>query len=427
MQIADVAPDSPLFGYIRPGYSVVSINGQRVLDVIDFRYKVTDERIDIRFADSKGKEIKFEFNEYLPGDLGLTFVGDKIRTCKNDCIFCFIVQQPQGLRRTLYTKDEDYRLSFTHGNFMTLSNTTDEDIERIVGQRLSPLYVSVHATDDKLRRCMLRNEKLAPIIPRLRYLGENGITIHTQVVLCPGINDGDQLARTIDELAGLYPMVETLAVVPVGLTKYRENLAKLRTYSKREAREIISYVDHCQNSFLETLGTRFAWAADEFYVIADNGFPPLACYEEMNQFENGIGMVREFISVFNRRRHRLKGIKSGRRVLFVTGTSAHSFLNREVMPYLTNELKLPIELDVVNNRFWGHSVTVSGLLTGQDILRHARQNYYRFDALVLPPNCLNHDSLFLDNLTLDQFRSALGKPVYVGQYNLAATIKDVFQ
>ncbi len=427
MQIATVDPDSPLFGYVRPGYSIVSVNGESILDEIDFRYKVTDDRIDIRFADPKGTEFNFKFDEFVPGDLGLTFVSDKIRTCKNDCIFCFIVQQPQGLRRSLYTKDEDYRLSFTHGNFITLSNTTDEDIERIISQRLSPLYVSVHATDDKLRRCMLRNEKLAPIIPRLKYLGENGITIHSQVVLCPKINDGDQLSRTINELADLYPLVETLAVVPVGLTKYRDHLAKLRTYNKEEAGEIIGYVNSLQNGFKKKLGTRFVWPSDEFYVIADREFPPITAYEEMNQFENGIGMVREFINKFSRRRHQLKGIKSDKRALFVTGASAYPFMNSKMMPYLIDELKLNVELDIVHNRFWGHSVTISGLLTGQDLLRHARKHPGRFDVLVLPPNCLNNDNLFLDNLSLEQFRNALGKPVYVGQYDLAATIKDVFQ
>lgn len=427
MQIANVNPDSPLFGYVRPGYSIVSINGEKVLDEIDFRYKVTDEQIDIRFADSRGKEFNFKFEEYYPGDLGLTFVSDKIRTCKNDCIFCFIVQQPQGMRRSLYVKDEDYRLSFTHGNFITLSNTTDEDIERIIEQRLSPLYVSVHATDDTLRRCMLRNEKLAPIIPRLKYLGDNGITIHTQVVLCPGINDGDALAQTIDQLSGLYPSVETLAVVPVGLTKYRQNLAKLRTYDKDEAREIITYVKNRQNEFTEKLGTRFVWPADEFFVIAENKFPPLSFYEEMNQFENGIGMVREFINKFNHRRFRLKGIKSDKRALFITGTSAYPFLTKQILPYIRCELNLKVEIDSVYNRFWGHAVTISGLLTGQDMLRHARKNIDRFDILVLPPNCLNDDNLFLDNLTLEQFRNALGKPVFVGQYNLAATLKEIFQ
>ncbi|MCB2201335.1 DUF512 domain-containing protein [bacterium] len=427
MKVLTIDPESPLFGYVRPGYTVRSVNGDAIRDEIDFRFKTTDERVDIVFADPSGEEVRFQFDDYSAFELGITLDDRKIKLCKNDCIFCFIVQQPQGMRRSLYLKDEDYRLSFTHGNFVTLSNTTDADIERIIEQRLSPMYVSVHATDDTLRRCMLRNEKLAPIIPRLQQLSENGITIHTQVVLCPGINDGPQLENTIDQLADLCPGVETLAVVPVGLTKYREGLAKLRTYTPDEANEIIDYVESRQRGFADDLGTRFVWAADEFYVIANRPFPPRTEYEEMDQFENGIGMCREFITGFNRRRRHLRDIASNKRVLFLTGHSAYPFLKRDVWPFLENELGLDARLEAVDNRFWGESVTVSGLLTGQDLLRHARSRDYDYDAVVLPPNCLNHDDLFLDNLSLEQFERALQKPVIVGQYNLAATIKDAFQ
>ncbi len=427
MKILDIDPSSPLFGYIRPGYSILSVNGQRIQDAIDFRYKIADERVKIIFADDKGKEIDFKFHDVAAGDLGITLDDHKVRVCKNDCIFCFIRQQPQGMRRVLYVKDEDYRLSFTHGNFVTLSNTTDEDIERIIEQRLSPLYVSVHATDDKLRRCMLKNEKLAPIIPRLRQLGEGGITVHTQVVLCPGINDGPQLERTINELVDLYPAVETLAVVPVGLTKYRDNLPNLRTYHADEAATIIDYVELRQKEIRKASGTRFVWAADEFYVQAHRPFPKRSLYEEMNQFENGIGMVREFLTVFNRKKARLKKQKfSDKRALFLTGHSAFPFLSTEVLPFLREELGLDISIHPVKNRFWGEMVTVSGLLTGQDLLRDARMLLEQYDVLVLPPNCLNADDLFLDNLSLTQFQTVLQKPVFIGQYDLAATIQDVF-
>lgn len=426
MKIVDVDPMSPLFGYVRPGYSVKSVNGKVVEDVIDFRFKISDERVEIIFADPAGKEIDFKFHDMAAGDLGLTLDDHKVRTCKNDCIFCFIRQQPSGMRRALYVKDEDYRLSFTHGNFITLSNTTDADIERIIEQRLSPLYVSVHATDDTLRRCMLKNEKLAAIVPRLRQLSQNGITVHTQVVLCPGVNDGPQLARTLDDLIGLFPGVETLAVVPVGLTKYREDLPNLRNYREDEACAIIDYVEGRQKEFLKEHSTRFVWVADEFYIQAHRPFPNRAHYEEMNQFENGIGMVREFLTNFNRRRSRLKNIKSKRRALFLTGHSAHSFLSTEVLPYVTKELKLKLKVHPVSNRFWGESVTVSGLLTGQDLLRDARALASEYDVVVLPPNCLNQQDLFLDNLSLEQFRNVLNKPVLVGQYDLAATIKEVY-
>lgn len=426
MKILDVEPGSPLFGYVRPGYAVVAVNGQAVQDAIDFRYRASDPRVHIVFADPDGRRLDYTFYDTPPGELGLTLDDRKVRTCKNDCIFCFIRQQPQGMRRPLYIKDEDYRLSFTHGNFITLSNTTDADMARIIEQRLSPLYISVHATDDRLRRCMLRNEKLAPIVPRLTQLAEAGITLHTQVVLCPGINDGRYLEKTIDDLVQLYPSVSTLAVVPVGLTKYREDLPDLRTYTADEAREIIVYVGKRQTESLAARGSRFVWCADEFYVQAGLPFPPRSHYEFMEQFENGIGMVREFITMFRRRRARLKGLRSGKRVLMLTGRSAYPFLSTEIMPFINDELGLCVDLQAVPNRFWGDSVTVSGLLTGQDLLRFARERLNSFETLVLPPNCLNRDDLFLDNLPLTHFIGALGKPVLVGQYDLAATLRELF-
>lgn len=427
MKVLAVDPESPLFGYVRPGYILKTINGDPVIDAIDFRYKITDENVDIRFDDTKGNEVDFQFTEFYAGDLGLTLDDGRIRTCKNDCIFCFISQQPQGMRRILYLKDEDYRLSFTHGNFITLSNTSDEDIERIIEQRLSPLYISVHATDDKLRRCMLRNEKLVPIIPRLKQLADNGITIHTQVVLCPEVNDGPYLEKTINELADLFPSVETLAVVPVGLTKYREHLPKLRNYRPEEASAIIDYVEKRQKEFSRELGSRFVWPADEFYVEAQRTFPNHHTYEEMSQFENGIGMAREMITTFNRRKRFLNNLNKKKRVLFLTGYSAYPFLSQDIQPYLTDQLQLKLHLLPVTNRFWGSMVTVSGLLTGQDLLREARKRVDEFDAVVLPPNCLNNDDLFLDNLSLTQFKNALKKEVFVGRYEMVDTVTEVFQ
>lgn len=424
MKILEIEPESPLFGYVRPGYSLDSINGSKVQDVVDFRYKTSEERVEICFLDNDGKAIDFRFDDYSALELGLTLDDHRIKFCKNDCIFCFVMQQPQGMRRTLYFKDEDYRLSFTHGNFVTLSNTTEADIERIIKQRLSPLYVSVHATDDKLRRCMLRNEKLAPIVPRLKQLTENGITVHSQVVLCPGINDGPQLEKTINDLSALFPGVKTLAVVPLGLTKYRENLSKLRTYTRDEAKGIIRSVEKIQRRFLKQTGSRFVWVADEFYIVAGETLPSRSHYEEMDQFENGIGMVREFIINFNRRRRYLKNLRRDRRVLMLTGASAFPVWKRDLLPYLKEKLRLSIEVALVPNRFWGEMVTVSGLLTGQDLLRYARARKNEFDLVVLPPNCLNGDDLFLDNLTLSQFKETLGLPVLIGRYDLAATLRE---
>jgi len=426
MKITAIDTESPLFGHVRPGYTLLSVNGEEVQDEIDFRFRTADERVEIVIVDSSGRKHIFRFKAGEADDRGLTFDDQTVKVCNCNCIFCFVHQQPKGMRRALYVKDEDYRLSFTHGNFVTLSNVTDADIERIIRQRLSPLYVSVHATDDKLRRCMLGNEKLAPILPQLKYLTENGIEVHTQVVLCPGINDAEPLDQTITQLVELYPGVKSLAVVPVGLTKYRDRLSKLRPYDAKEGAAIIDRVEDYQRWFLKANGSRFVWAADEFYVLAGRDFPGISSYEEMSQFENGIGMAREFITGFNRRKAGLRRLVSSRCAVLLTGESASPFLGSRIIPYLRNELDLAVTFHEVSNRFWGETVTVSGLLTGQDLLRSARENCRSCDVVVLPPNCLNQDDLFLDNMSLDQFRQVLEVDVVVGSYDLVATIREVF-
>jgi putative radical SAM enzyme (TIGR03279 family) len=426
MKITAIDPDSPLAGHIAPGFEVVSVNGEPVEDAIDFRFQTADEPVLLVLTDTDGVEHEFEFETGEANDLGLTFDDGEVKRCRCNCIFCFVRQQPKGMRPALYVKDEDYRLSFTHGNFITLSNTTDEDMERIVRQRLSPLYISVHATDDKLRREILRNKKLAPVMERVEYLVKNGVEVHTQVVLLPGINDGEVFAKTVDDLAGLHPGVVSLAAVPVGLTRYRENLPKLRIHTPDEAGTTIDQVEGYQRGFLRTLGTRFVWAADEFYVQAERAFPSLSSYEDMPQFENGVGMVRDFVTGFNRRRASLRGLKSKRRVLFLTGESARPLWNQELLPYLTEKIEIDLKVQPVLNRFWGESVTVSGLLTGQDLLRAAREAGNSPDTVVLPPNCLNEDNLFLDNMSLTQFRQTLEREVVVGSYDLARTIREVF-
>lgn len=418
MKIVDVDPASPLFGQIRAGYTLLMINNKKVEDTLDFCFKVSQEKIKLTFADPQRRIITFAFNDILPGQLGLRFEDDRIKTCKNNCLFCFVRQQPRGMRRQLYIRDEDYRLSFTHGNFITLSNLERVELDRIVRQRLSPLYVSVHTTDEALRRFMLGNRKLPSLMPQMRFLVKNRITLHTQVVLCPGINDGAHLDRTIDDLAGLFPQTATLAVVPVGLTRYREKLPVLRPFTRKEAGDIITYLESRQKVFLKKLGSRFVWPADEFYVLAGRSFPRRNNYEQMAQFENGVGMVREFLSVFNRHRKRLRKVRTSRRILFLTGYSAFPFMRDEIMPYLTQELRLKSILKKVANRFWGKNVTVSGLLTGRDLLRAALSERANFDVAVLPPNCLNRDDLFLDDMSRQEFTTRLKKKVIVGQYNL---------
>jgi putative radical SAM enzyme (TIGR03279 family) len=426
MRIVSVDPDSPLFGYIRPGYRILAVNGRKVLDSIDFRFRTAQETGTIRFADTRGRQLEVRFDGNGSGGLGLTLGDERIRRCNCDCIFCFVNQQPQGLRSSLYIKDEDYRLSFTHGNFITLSNLARRDLERIVDQRLSPLYVSVHTTDDTLRRCLLRNEKLAPILPRLKYLTGNGIILHSQVVVCPGINDGPHLQKTINDLVQLHPGVETLAVVPVGLTRYRDGLPTLRPVGSNEARQIVSFIEKHQRRFLSRLGSRFVWPADEFYVLAGRDFPRRSSYEQMAQWENGVGMARELVTVFNRRKRALKKVRSDRRVVFLTGYSACRLLHDTVAHAVRRDFGLNLSIHPVRNEFWGDMVTVSGLLVGKDLLDAAIRNRDDYDVVVLPPNCLNRDDLFLDDMSLEEFCSQLSRPVVVGRYDLVATFKDAF-
>ncbi len=243
MKVTSVECDSPLFGRVRKGYQLLRINDEVVDDNLDCRYKLAEEFVKLEFIGPDHKPVTYEIQNETHSDLGLVFESDKIKICKNKCIFCFVHQQPKGMRRALYVRDDDFRFSFTDGNFISLSNVTEADLRRIVVQRLSPLYISVHSTDNSLRQKMFGNKKLSPILPQLKYLADNGITIHTQVVLCPGINDGDHLTKTINDLSELYPRVASLSVVPIGLTKYRKNLPDLKPYTKSGALETLTTVD----------------------------------------------------------------------------------------------------------------------------------------------------------------------------------------
>ncbi|MEE8576313.1 MAG: DUF512 domain-containing protein, partial [candidate division Zixibacteria bacterium] len=259
---------------------------------------------------------------------------------------------------------------------------------------------------------------------QLRFLTRKGISIHAQVVLCPGINDGEHLEKTLEDLASLRPEIESVGVVPIGLTKHRQNLPTLRTYRSDEASAIIDQVHATQIEFSHDKGSRFVWAADEFYVQANRSFPTLKSYEEMSQFENGIGMVRDFLTSFNRRRRFLGELGINKRILILTGHSAYPFLSEHVLVFLKDVKKLKLNIEAVTNRFWGDSVTVSGLLTGQDLLNAARRAKSKFDRLLLPPNCVNSDGLFLDNMSLSHFKKTIGKDVILGSYDICKSIRE---
>ncbi len=424
MKVQSIHPDSPLFGYVRTGWQLVSVNGREVTDTLDYQFKSADDHLSLIFENSDGAAKKFDFGVERPNDLGVIFEDDRILRCKANCIFCFVHQQPKGMRRSLYVKDDDFRLSFKHGNFVTLSNLTRQDVDRIIAQGLSPLYVSVHATDNKLRRCLLRNEKLEPIVPMLKRLIGAGIVFHTQVVVCPGINDGPALNRTIEDLAKLYPGVRTIGIVPVGLTRYRQKLTPLKTYDRGSAAEMIDIINSFQKEFLQRYGTRLVFAADEFYVLAGHDVPRLSEYEEMEQFENGIGMLRWTITQFNRRKKSLYKTKSKKKIAVITGVSAAPTLQKEIIEPLVAETGFNVGLIPIENKFWGKTVTVSGLLTGGDIMRTVKKIDNNYDTILLPPNCINDDNLFLDDMKLDYLKNKSEAEIKVGSYFIADSLRE---
>lgn len=401
---------------IETGDVLLLINGQKPRDLIDYRFICSDDQLEVEIQKKDGEvwvcEIEKEFDE----ELGLRFAADTfdgIRNCANKCIFCFIDQMPPGMRKSLYVKDDDYRLSFLHGNFVTLTNLTRSDLDRILRMRISPLYISVHTTNPTLREEMLGNRKAGEIHKQLTELAEAGIEMHTQIVLCPGVNDGPELDKTIQDLSSLWPSVKSVAIVPVGLTGYRENLKHLRKFTGGEAAGLVEKIRNYQIEFLEKFGTPLVYLADEFYVLAGAEFPETVYYGDFPQLENGVGLARLFYDSFDREKVELPDqLPVEKRVAIVTGVSGEAVLNPIVSRL--NEIKnLNVELISVRNSFFGGHVTVTGLVTGKDIIE-TMKNRQKFDEILLPSvMCKRDEPVFLDGLGPKQLETELGTAVRV--------------
>lgn len=400
---------------INPGDEILTVNDQELLDIIDYQYAMADEAVNIAVRRPDGQVWTAEIEKDYDDDVGIGFSGavfDDIRRCHNACIFCFVDQMPKGMRQTLYVKDDDYRLSFLYGNFITLTNLTDEDFARIMRLRLSPLYVSVHTTDQSLRPKMLRQAKAAGILPGLKRLIDGGIDVHTQIVLCPGINDGEHLNKTIEDLSNLGPGILSIAVVPVGLTKYRQGLFPLRPISHQEATAVVRQVKPWQNKFSEIYGEALVFLADEFYLAAGMEIPPYDHYGDFPQIENGVGLTRLFIEKWEQTVSEIPGkIAKPRKVSIVAG-----FSGARILEPLLAKLQignLTTKLIPVANKFFGESVTVTGLLTGKDILENL-SNIDPGDAVIIPGIALRQgEEVFLDDLTLVEFAEKVQVPVSV--------------
>ena len=404
----------------QPGDQLMSINGIRPRDLIDYRYLCVDEELHLEVRDASGVLHQVDLEKDADDGLGLGFTEalfDGLRQCNNHCPFCFIDQQPPGHRHSLYLKDDDYRLSFLYGSYLTLTNLTEADWQRIDQQRLSPLYVSVHATEPNLRERLLVNPRAGLLMQQLAWFGERDLQIHAQVVVCPGLNDGAALERSLRDLAshasGDWPAVLSAAVVPVGLTRFRPPDDGLVPVDPACARTVIDQVEVLQREFQQQLGTRFAWLSDEWYLIAGLPLPPRPEYEDLPQQENGVGTIRAFLEALDDATQSLpERIDQPRRCSWVVGRIVESAL-RPVTDRLNAIEGLKVDLHGLPSPYWGQDQVVTGLLTGEDLLQ-GLEGLDLGDELLLPSVMLRQGQpVFLDDITLEQLRQSLPVPVRI--------------
>jgi putative radical SAM enzyme (TIGR03279 family) len=386
---------------VEPGDRVLAVNDGIVRDILDYRFLAGEEEVEVLVRKSGGEDWLLEIEKDYDDYLGLEFEEGGLghtRNCGNRCIFCFVDQMPLKMRQSLYVKDDDYRLSFLQGNFITLTNVGQEELDRIVRYHLSPLYISVHTTNPVLRSTIMGNPRAALINDQLRVLAAAGIEMHTQVVLCPGVNDGPELGRTITDLAGLWPAVTSVALVPVGLTGFRADLKPLRSFGLDDAARLVDQVAQWQRNFQQDLGNPLVYAADEFYLLAHRDFPTADQYGGFPQTENGVGLVRLFLDQWDEVKLALpRRLPQPLRLTVATGRSAAGVL-APLMRELNQIHNLQIDLITADNKYFGGAVSVAGLLTGSDILAACRGRN-NGDILVLPAAMLrSEDSVCLDGI-----------------------------
>jgi putative radical SAM enzyme (TIGR03279 family) len=401
------------------GDYLISLNGRVPQDFIDYRFMLAEEFIDVEIEKANGSRMIFEIEKEEDEDLGLIFAQDTfdgVKRCKNKCIFCFVDQMPPDLRDSLYVKDDDYRLSLIYGNFITMTNLTEKDLQRIIQLHISPLYISIHTIDPALRQRMLNNPNAGEILDKISYLAEAGIEMHTQVVLCPGVNDGKHLAETATGLKNYWPQVKTVAIVPVGITKYQKN-GFLRPYTKEEAQEIVRYISSIQQEFRQEIDTNFVFLSDEFYLMAEQEIPSYDHYEDFAQIENGVGLVRFLWSDFDREAALMPPrIRSSRKIYFVTGISGEKVL-APITRRLNQIENLKVEIIALENKFFGNKVTVAGLLTGSDLisgLKSWRHEINHIPDIFLSSAMLKQEeNLFLDDMTVQQVEEQLNCRLHI--------------
>lgn len=395
---------------IAAGDKLISINDHTIEDVFDYHYYINDEELVLLIQKPDGEEWELEIEKDYEEDLGIEFcqgLMDEYRSCRNKCVFCFIDQMPKGMRETLYFKDDDSRLSFLQGNYITLTNMSDHDVERIIKYHLEPINISFHTTNPELRCQMLNNRFAGDALKKVDRLHEAGIQMNGQIVLCKGINDKEELEKSIHDLTAYLPYLQSVSVVPVGLTKYRDGLHELEPFTKEDAISVLETIERWQKIIYEAYGTHFIHAGDEWYILADREIPSEDTYDGYLQLENGVGMIRLLLDEFEDAYKELSGDGRVREVSLATGVLAYPYL-KDMLERL--QLKFPnlkAHLYAIHNEFFGERITVSGLITGNDLIRQL-QGQTLGETLLIPCNMLRDgEEVFLDDVTVAKVNESL--------------------
>lgn len=400
---------------IEPGDVLLRINKQEIGDVFDYRYYIKDDYIEVLIRKADGEEWLLEIDKDYDDDLGIEFdngLMSDYRSCSNKCIFCFIDQMPPGMRETLYFKDDDSRLSFLQGNYITLTNMTEKDVERIIHMQLAPINISVQSTNPELRCKMLHNRFAGDKLKYLDQLYEGHVEMNGQIVCCKGVNDGEELRRSIEDLSKYLPFMRSVSAVPAGITKYRDGLYPLELYTKEEAEAVIELIESYQKKFYEEYGLHFIHASDEWYITAERDFPEEERYDGYIQLENGVGMMRLFIEEFEEAVKHLEGKPMERTLTIATGKLTYPTICQFAEQLMKLYPGLVVHVYAIRNDFFGETITVSGLITGQDLvkqlLEYKEQGVDLGETLLIPSNMLRTgEEVFLDDMTVQQVEEAL--------------------
>ena len=413
---------------IQKGDILISINSQKVDDIIEYQYLIAEDYIELEIQTKSGEIVIYEIDKDVDEELGIEFenpITNSVQTCRNKCMFCFIDQLPKGMRKTLYIKDDDSRLSFLQGNFITMTNMGQKELDKMIKYHISPVNISVHTTDSNLRVKMLKNKTAGNILEKMTILKNANIDMNAQIVLIPNVNDKENLEKTLNDLEKLHPNLQSIAIVPIGITKYRDNLEKVDIFDKKSSIELIKQIEKFQKNYLQKLKTRFVFLSDEFYVMSGIKRPTHKEYEGYKQLENGVGLMTKQEFEYNKELKKIKTYDKKRTISIATGTSAYDFI-KELSNTIANHFQtVTISVYKIRNDFFGETITVAGLVTATDMLNQlAGKNLG--DELLIPKVMLKSDEdIFLDSITLKDFEQKLGTKVRVVDVDGYSFVKNV--